>query len=218
MKASRLVRPAAKAAVAYVRDNPDELVRVATNALTLRFGVPLAALRWAVEQLPAGRRTPKDIELGTAPPALRLAATVDAMGTPLRASAAIRIESLEANPRELRIAVRLSEVKLVLIGESDAPIAALIKSGALDLSKPGNLVKFLPNRPPFIVEAENDRILVDLMRVPKLAANERLRRALAVVSPVLGVRAVETDRDHFWIAFRTTPRGLGETVAALRSL
>jgi hypothetical protein len=213
-----MVRPAAKAAVEYVRDNPDELVRVVVNALALRFGVPLAALRWAVGQMPSGKSAPKDIELGTSPPALRLAATVDAMGTPLRASAAIRVEELVTSPSELRIALRLSEVKLVLIGESDAPIATLIKSGALDLSKPGNLLKFLPNRPGFIVEAEGDRIVVDLMRAPKIAANPRLRSALAIVSPVLRVRAVETDRDHFWVALRATPGGIGQTIAAVRAL
>ena len=59
----------------------------------------------------------------------------------------------------MRIGMRLSDVKLALLGESDAPVATLIKSGALDLSKPGNLVKFLPKRPPAIVEAEGDRIV-----------------------------------------------------------
>ncbi len=77
----------------------------------------------------------------------------------------------------MRIGIKLSDVKLALLGDSNAPVATLIKSGALDLSKPGNLVKFLPKRPPAIVEADEDRIVVDLMKVPAIASNEVLRSA-----------------------------------------
>ena len=108
----------------------------------------------------------------------------------------------------MRIGIKLTDVKLALIGDSDSPVATLIKSGALDLSKPGNLVKFLPKRPPAIVEADDDRIVVDLMMVPAVAKNEVLRRALAIVTPVMNVRAVETDRDHLYVALRASPRGL----------
>ena len=38
------------AAVDYVRKNPDELFKAAVNAAGLRFGVPLAALRWMTSQ------------------------------------------------------------------------------------------------------------------------------------------------------------------------
>jgi hypothetical protein len=43
-----------------------------------------------------------------------------------------------------------------------------------------------------------------------------LRRALAVVTPMLGVRRVETDDDHIYVALRVRPRGLRQTIAALR--
>ena len=33
----------------------------------------------------------------------------------------------------MRVGLRLSDVKLALLGESDSPVATLIKSGALDL-------------------------------------------------------------------------------------
>jgi len=140
------------------------------------------------------------------------------MGTPVRASAAIKIDEIDFSPESMRIGVKLSEVKLALLGESDAPVATLIKSGALDLSKPGNLVKFLPKRPPAIVEADGDRIVVDLMKVPAIADNSRLRRLLAIVTPVINVRAVETDRDHIYVALKASPRGLPRALAALRRL
>ncbi len=213
-----MVKPRAviQAAAQYVRRNPDEVVRAAINAAGLKFGVPLAALRYLADQMPAGKKAPKDVSIGATPPALRLSAVVDAMGTAVRASAAIRIEEVAMSPESMRVTVRLRDVKLELVGESDSPVATLIKSGALDLSKPGNLVKFIPKRPPAIVEAEGDRIVVDLMKVPKIAENARLRKALSIVTPVLGVGAIETDSDHLYVKLRASPLGLLESVNAIR--
>lgn len=205
-----------QAAVGYVRKNPDEVVRAAVNATGLRFGVPIATLRWFAGQL-TGAKAPKDVEISSAPPALRFSAVVDAMGTPVRASAAIKIDEVTITEDSLRIGVRLREVKLALVGDSESPVATLIKSGALDLSKPGNLVKFIPKRPAAVVEADGDRVVVDLMKVPKLASDPRIRRALGVLSPVLGIRAIETDRDHVYVKLRATPAGLPEAIGKLRA-
>ena len=203
------------AAVGYVRKNPDEVVRAAVNAATLRFGIPIAALRFLAAQA-TGKKAPKDIEIGASPPALRLGATVDAMGTSIRASASIRIDEISITSESIRIGVRLNDVKLALIGESDAPIATLIKSGALDLSKPGNLIRHIPKRPPMIVEAGGDRVVLDLFKIPSLAQNERVRRILGVISPVLGIRAIETDRDHLYVALRASPGGIQRSLEAIR--
>jgi hypothetical protein len=204
------------AAVDYVRRNPDELVKAAINAAGLRFGVPIAALRYLTAQAKLPKKAPQDIDIGSSPPAIRISLSVDAMGTPVRASAAIKVDEIDLSPAAMRIGIKLSDVKLALLGESDAPVATLIKSGALDLSKPGNLVKFLPKRPEAVVEADGDRIVVDLMKVPAVADNSRLRRALAIVTPVINVRAVETDRDHLYVALKASPRGLPRAIAALR--
>lgn len=205
-----------EAAVGYVRKNPDEVVRAAVNATGLRFGVPLATLRWFAGQL-KGAKAPKDVEISSAPPALRFSAVVDAMGTAIRASAAIKIDEVTITEESLRVGVRLRDVKLALVGDSESPVATLIKSGALDLSKPGNLVKFIPKRPPAVVEADGDRIVVDLMKVPKLASDPRLRLALGILSPVLGIRAIETDRDHVYVKLRAIPAGLPEAIGKLRA-
>jgi hypothetical protein len=204
------------AVVDYVRKNPDELVRAAVNAAGLRFGVPIAALRWLSSQAKLPKKAPRDIDIGSAPPALRLSLSLDAMGTPIRATGAVRVDEIDLSPQAMRIGLRLSDLKLALLADSETPVATLIKSGALDLSKPGNLVKFVPKRPPAIVEADGDRIVIDLMKVPAIADNALLRRALAVVTPVVGIRAVETDGDHLYVALRASPRGLPQAIAALR--
>lgn len=205
-----------QAAVGYVRKNPDEVVRAAVNATGLRFGVPLATLRWFAGQIKSAK-APKDVEISSAPPALRFSAVVDAMGTPVRASAALKIDEVTISEESLRVGVRLRDVKLALVGDSESPVATLIKSGALDLSKPGNLVKFLPKLPPAVVEADGDRIVVDLMKLPKLASDARIRRALSVIAPVLGIRAIETDRDHVYVKLRASAAGLPEALGKLRT-
>jgi hypothetical protein len=207
-----------KAAVGYVRKNPDEVVRAAVNATSLRFGVPLATLRWFAGQI-QGKKAPKDVEISSAPPALRFAASVDAMGTPIRASAAIKIDEVTISPESVRIGVRLRDVKLSVMDDNvESPVATLIKSGALDLSKPSNLVKFIPKKPPAVVEAEGDRIVVDLMKVPKLASDPRVKKVLGILSPVIGIRAIETDRDHLYVKLRASPAGLPEAIEALRNV
>ncbi len=52
---------------------------------------------------------------------------------------------------------------------SESPVAALLRSGALDLSKPGNLAAYMPKRPAMLVAAKDDRVTLDLMRHPKFA-------------------------------------------------
>jgi hypothetical protein len=76
-------------------------------------------------------------------------------------------------------------------------------------------LKVLPKRPVAIVEAEGDRMVIDLLRVPALAKNGRLRKALAIITPVLGIRAIETDSDHLYVALRATPSGIRAAIAAL---
>lgn len=209
-----LVRDFLRSTASYLRQNPDELVRAGVNAARLRFGVPIVALAWLASQV-RGKKAPKDVEIGTAPPGLRLGATLDAMGTKLRAKASIRIENVLLTPDSLRIGVRLTDVKLKVLDQSETPLATLVRSGALDLSKPGTLAKFIPKRPAAIVEAEGDRIVLDLMKVPALARNSRFRRALGVLAPIVGIRAIETDGDHLWVALHATPAGLLEALEAM---
>src|ERR1700744_6567298 len=94
------IRGAALAAWGYIRKNPDEIALATRNAVGLRFGVPLAALRYLATTAATGKKAPKDIALSTSPPALELGATVEAMGTSLRAQAAIRIDEVEISAEE----------------------------------------------------------------------------------------------------------------------
>lgn len=208
---------ALRAGFEYLKRNPTELITVAKNAAGFRAVVPLDVLRWFVVNSAPNPKAPKDVVIGEKPPAITFGATIDLMGTKVRANAAIKIDELRLSADELRVQIRLSDVKMEVIGDGgNSPVAALLKSGALDLSKPGNLVNFMPKRPPALVEAKDDRIVLDLMKVPKIAENEKVRKALSVITPVLVVRDIVVDDDHIKIGWRPRIAGLPEALSSLR--
>ena len=199
----------------YLRMHPEELGRAVRSALGLRFGVPLAALRWLGQQAERSGKV-DDFHIDSVPPGLRLSGNVDAMNTPIRASAIIFVERVVFNDEELTVAIRLEEVMLKLNGESDSPVAALIKSGALDLSNPGTLLNFMPGRSPILAEANGNRIVLDLMRDAKVGKNPLVRRAVSLLTSFVTLHGVETDTKHLDIAFRALPTGLGGAAQSLR--
>jgi len=206
------------AARTYLRDHPEEILRALKGLLGLRMGVPLDALRYLARELSGGKKAPQDVVLDPAPPGLRAQMTVDAMGTPLRVSVVVTVDELQVGPEKIEIVVRVSELVLkVLDDAATSPVAALIKSGALDLSKPGNLVGFMPKRPAMLVDARDDRVTLDLMKMPKIAANPLVRKLLAVVTPVLAVRSVRTRDDHLDVHLRASLGGVGDAISAARS-
>jgi hypothetical protein len=196
--------------------HPEELGRAVRSALGLRFGVPLAALRWLGEQAERSGKV-EDFQIESVPPGLRLGGSVDAMNTPIRVSAVIYVERVVFNDEELTVALRLEDVSLKLNGESDSPLAALIKSGALDLSNPGTLVNFMPRRSPILAEAKGNRIVLDLMRDPNIGKNPLVRRAVSLLTAFVTLHGVETDTRHLDIAFRALPTGVGGAVRSVRN-
>jgi len=205
-----------RAAAGYVRDNPAEIGRAFRSAMGLRMGVPLDALRWlAAEAEESGKAT--DVVIESRPPGIRMAATVDLMRTTVRASAVVFVERVLLTSEELRIEVRLENVTLDLAEESTSPVAMLIKSGALDLSKPGNLVQHMADLPPVLVEARDNRIVLDLMRHPKLGRNRRVRQAVSVLTSLVTVHGMETDEQHLDVTFRALPQGVFSAARQVRA-
>lgn len=200
----------------YLKEHPEEIVRALRGAIGLRLGVPIDALRYLVREFGGGKKAPKDVVIEAAPPGVRLAATVDAMGTTLRASLVVNVEGLHVSTDELRVETRVTDMTLNVLGDSSSPLAGLIKSGALDLSKPGNLVAFMPKRPAVLVDAKDDRLVFDLMKVPKIAENRRVKQIIQILSPVVGIRAVDTKDDHLDVHFRTDLSGVPAAIAAAR--
>ncbi len=194
------------------------MFNMARHALGLRIAVPLDSLRWLIANTPPSKKAPQDVSITSRPPAIAVGATIDLMGTTVRASSAIRIDQILVGSDSLKIALKLSNVEMKVLGESLTPVAGLLKSGALDLSKPGNLVKFMPKKPEILVEAHDDVIVIDLMKNPKIAANDKVRRILDTLTPVVNVSGLSTEGDFLIIQMRATPFGLPRALGAARAL
>ncbi|MBK9036089.1 MAG: hypothetical protein IPL61_33400 [Myxococcales bacterium] len=191
---------------------------MARHALGMRIAVPLDAVRWFIASTPPSKKAPQDVTVLARPPAIAVGATIDLMGTTVRASASIKIETIEVAPEQLRVKIRLANIDLKVLGDAQTPVAALIKSGALDLSKPGNLLKFAPKKPDVLVEANDDIMVLDLMRNPKIRQNERVRRVLETLTPVVNVTGISTDGDFLVLQLRATPLGIPRAFNAARAL
>ena len=204
------------AAGGYLKRHPEELLRVVRNALGLRVGVPIDALRWLASQA-KGKKAPKDVRLEAVPPGIRASAIVNLAGTEVRAAATVFIERVHLGGEEMRFELRLEKVSLELTDpKAETPVATLIKSGALDLSKPGNLAAFMPKRPAMLVDAHDDVIVLDVMKHPKLSANGKAARIVDALTAFLTVRGIETDPEHLDLVLRAFPRGVAGALAAIR--
>jgi hypothetical protein len=193
---------------AYLKENPQEIWRAARNATRFKFGLPVVALRWLAAHVESPNG-PKDIEIEPVPPGLRVTATVEEMGTWLRGSAVLTVLEVDIAPEHLRVVVRLSDVTLRLIGDAATPLAALVRSGALDLTKVANLVAHMPKRPAVLVEAVDDHVVLDFMRVPQLEQQPRARHLIGTIARLLKVEGVASDDTHLDVALRPFPDGMG---------
>jgi hypothetical protein len=212
------LRAALRSAGRFIAKNPTTVLSMARHALGMRIAVPLDTLRWFIANTPPSRKAPQDVTITPRPPAIGLGATVDLMGTTVRAGASIRVDQIEVGEEKFRVSLRLSDVTMKVLGESVTPVAGLIKSGALDLSKPGNLAKFMPKRPPVLVEAHDDIIVLDLMQNPKFAANDRVRGLLGTLTPVVQVAGMSTEGDFLILQLRASPFGIPRALNAARQL
>lgn len=201
----------------YLKEHPEEILRALRGAVGLRLGLPIDALRYLAQELGGGKKAPKDVMIEAAPPGIRVGATVDFMGTTLRASLVVTVEDLTVSTEQLIVVVRISELSLNVLGDASSPLAGLLKSGALDLSKPGNLVAFMPKRPALLVDAKDDKITLDLMKVPKIAENEKVRKAIEILTPIVGIRGISTADDHLDVQLKADLSGVPVAIAAARA-
>ncbi|HTM19852.1 MAG TPA: hypothetical protein VL172_05070 [Kofleriaceae bacterium] len=211
------IRAALRSATRYVARHPLTMMQMARHALGMRVAIPLDAIRWFIANTPPGKNAPTDITISAQPPAVNFGLSVNLMGTPVRATLSVRIDEIRIHPDELRVQLHVHDVDLKLLADAHTPVATLIKSGALDLSKPGNLVNFMPKRPDVLVEAHDDVIVLDVMKNPKIAGNFTLRRVLQRLTPVMNVAALQTEGDFLVLSLRATPFGLPKALNPARA-
>jgi hypothetical protein len=107
----------------------------------------------------------------------------------------------------MRIELRLEDVSMVPIDSHKSQIAALLITRSLDLSRPGDLVQHLPDMPGMIVDSHGNRVVIDLMRVPKLSEDPMVRHALGLMTSLMTLDGIETEGDHLDLHFKPLPQG-----------
>ncbi len=201
-------------AARYLREHPEEIARTARDLLGLRLGVPVAAIRSALSRL-SGGNGPKNLTFDPVPPGFRVGADLELMGTAVRAETTIFVERVEAGEDTLRLELRLEDTDMTVLDGGRTPVAALIRSGALDLSKAGSLAAHLPEVEALLADSHDNRLVIDLHRHPAFG-DPLVRRLLALVTSMLTVRHVETDGDRLEVGFRAFPRGIVGAARAVR--
>ena len=205
---------ALRASFDYVRRNPLSLISAVREAARLRLTVPLDLVRWGLGRIKSDKVG--DFTVAASPPGIEIGLVAQVMGNGIRVGGVVTIDEVAFTAESLRLAIRLNGLRVEPTSSGSGPIQALLASGAIDLSKPGNLVTFLPKRPAMLVEAEGDRLVFDLLKIPALAKNATLRRALGALAPVLSVREAVVQGDELLVGLRISPSGLPLLFSALR--
>ena len=212
-----LPKKAVVKAAEYLRRHPEEILRAARNALSLKVGVPVPALHWLAKEL-GGNKVPDDLVFEARNPGLFASASFRLMNTPLNGGATIIVERVRVSAESILVDVRLNDIQLkVTDPTAGTPVAALLQSGALDLSRPGDLLAYFPKRPEMVVEARGNVLTLDLMKHPKLS-KERARRLVAVAVAIFGVEGIRTEGQHLDVAFAAFPSGASTALQQIRSL
>jgi hypothetical protein len=193
-----LIDPAMHA-LTYLLSHPMLPLQSARNAMHRELTVPLAILRWAIDRRPPGKG-PEKIELFAADPALGVGLVVDLFGTKLEVSSEITVESIELREDALNIALRVANLRLG--APEGSPAAMMVKS--LDLSKPAALMNMMPQKHSALVDARDDRFVIDLLKIKALARNPYLKRVLAALSFVR-VTGARVEGDNLAIELDVSP-------------
>src|SRR5688572_30672013 len=112
------IRAALRSAGRFLMQNPTAALSIARHALGLRIAIPLDALRWFIANTPPSKKAPQDVTISSRPPAIQLGATIDLMGTTVRAQADIRVDQIEVSDTAFKVTLRLSDVTMKVLGES----------------------------------------------------------------------------------------------------
>ena len=134
-------------AFAYLVSKPDYLLRSAVNATRFRFGLPMDAVTWLLGKL--SRASCPRICRRRGATGVRFSATFNVMGTALFVSAVVSVDGVQLSAESIRVNLRIRELQVK--PPADSPMAAMLMM--MDLSKPGDMLAFLPFRPQVILSA-----------------------------------------------------------------
>lgn len=199
----------------FIISDPRRAFELVGHAFGSRIPIPLDALRWLAARLLTGKKAPQDLIITARPPALAIGATVSMMKNRLRANASIHFDEIRIGPDELGLTIRVRDLDMKAL-DPKSPMAQLLASGAMNLNDPAGLMQMGGQRPKAVVEAKGDRFVIDLLTIPEIRDNARVRQAISAIAPVVQVPEIRTQEDTLLVCLDTSPRGLPDALKALR--
>ncbi|MEM7434347.1 MAG: hypothetical protein AAF436_04275 [Myxococcota bacterium] len=181
-------------------------LRFATGALAGRVSIPLSFLRNRLAQV----SDDVDIEVAPEPPGLRLHGRAHALGAPIEFSARVAAEGIRVQGEARIVSIQIRDVALATTSDAPGPLADAIRQGMIDTHNPATLVGNMVTLPDFILEAEGDTVVVDLMRIPALAKDETVQTLTATATSYVGISRIEVDQDAVVLGLRVFPGGVRE--------
>src|SRR3569623_602910 len=112
------LRAALRSAGRFMVKNPTTMLSMARHALGMRIAVPLDDLRWFIANTPPTKKAPQDVTVTPRHHAIGVGATIDLMGSTVRAGASIRSVRIVGAVGSFMVSLKLSVVTLMVLGES----------------------------------------------------------------------------------------------------
>ncbi len=196
------------------RNDSIQALRTLGNLVRGRIPIPLSLLRAQAAKL----ADKVDLSLTAESPGLRLRGRAEALGAPIDFSLRIDVSGIEVRGEERTVRLRLTDVELSTSEDAPGPLAEAIRAGKIDTSQPASLLGNMTSRPPYVLEAEGDTVVIDLMRVPALAQDERLASIAGAATSILGVRDVVVDENAVGIRLSLLPGGAKEAAMSAARL
>jgi len=188
--------------------SPGQAVRLVMQAFGGRVSIPLSVVRGRLAAL--GSKV--ELQVRTLDPGLGVAGSAKALGAPIRFSARVDAEGIQVDGEARTVTFRVTEVELATDDDAPGPLADAIRNNMIDTVNPASLMSNMMPLPPMVTRAEGQEIVIDLMKLPRIAKDETLRAALAAASSYLSVTDIDFDQDAIELRLGILPGGPKEAV------
>jgi hypothetical protein len=188
------------------RPGAAQALRLATQALGGRICIPLSSIRGRLARL----SEKVALEIETESPGLRIRGEANALGAPIAFAARVDADGVQVEGERRTVRIRLSEADLSTTDDAPGPLAEAIRTGMIDTKHPATLIGNMISLPEMVVSAEGQDVVIDLMKIPAIQADENLRAAIAAATSYLCVTGIQTSDDAVELQLGLLPGGAKE--------
>lgn len=194
-----------------LQKSPRLLLLIFTQALKHRWIVPLDTIRFFLERGLKDIPMVQDWSLQAKPPGLLIHAKLSIMDNSVQVSMVLSIVQVDWTEEHFRIRVQADNVQVH--APSDSPIHSML--ALVDLTKPGDLIAWLPSAIPGLVEGAGNQLVFDLFEIPAIRNKHWVLRTLQAIPHIARLVSVRAGRNVLVLQWHCMLRNLP---AALHSL